>query len=178
LRLWQAAWNTSGNLFLWGESREPAIAHLGTLSAKNIEFSEYDASESGPRLHPFALPIESLVRDLKAMEIEASSVGTISLTLPTISDLPDRPPRYLQNDGGVFDSSNARPNARLGTWEAPAISLDTLDAIAFLTSFPSELPEGLRLDDSVRFWREASKLLLDLLTRGRFLPGLIHASSE
>jgi SNF2 family DNA or RNA helicase len=43
-----------------------------------------------------------------------------------------------------------------------------------LTSLPADLPEGLRIDDSVRYWLEVTKLLLEFLTRGRFVPGLFR----
>ncbi len=176
MRIWQAAWNTDGNLHLWGESREPAITHLASLKG-NAEQSEGSTDTSGDQqapTHPFAISVETIQADLEELEYEATSSGTISVTLPTLGGMPDRPPRFRSD---LLDT-NGTETARLGLWNVPAVGLDTLEAIAFLTSLPSELPQSLRLGDSVLFWREASKLLLDLLTRGRFLPGLIHSASQ
>ena len=51
-------------------------------------------------------------------------------------------------------------------------------ALAFLTSIPKEPPIGLVLDDSVYYWTEASKLLLDLLSRGRYIPALTRSEGR
>jgi superfamily II DNA or RNA helicase len=59
-------------------------------------------------------------------------------------------------------------------WRTPLLELPPLVALDFLASSPTEFSSYFRYDDSLLFWREATKLLLELLARGSFLPGMLR----
>ncbi|MCB0359721.1 MAG: DEAD/DEAH box helicase, partial [Bdellovibrionales bacterium] len=60
----------------------------------------------------------------------------------------------------------------------PVLELAPSLTVGFLAALPERPGENVIIDDSLRFWREAAKLLLELLCRGRFLPSLEHASGD
>ena len=60
----------------------------------------------------------------------------------------------------------------------PALAAGPLDAAYLLAALPEQLPHGGRSDGSILFWREAAKLLLELLARGSFLPTLLRSGES
>ncbi|MCB0324734.1 MAG: DEAD/DEAH box helicase, partial [Bdellovibrionales bacterium] len=162
MKLWQAAWDLSGFLLVWGEA--------STVTPVD------DALDR--EWHPRAVPAEELSRVLSELEYEFTE-ETILVQLPSDSTGPVAPPRlrqYLPDLWQTLDEAEepSGEDAHLALWTFPAVRLAPLEALRFLTSVAGELPEGIRLDDSVAFWREAVKLLLELLARGRYLPGLVR----
>lgn len=156
MRIWQATWNprTPTEFLIWAETK-----------------NQNHASDK----HAFACSKESLLADLDSLGYEPDAVKSIQLYLPSSAKRPLTSKRLLQNDESdqIIDES-----PELKVWEVDALSLEPLTALSLLTSIPSELPDGLRLDDSFMFWIEATKLSLELLTRGRYLPGIIREQSH
>ena len=137
-------------LLLWGEHR-PKFLGASALPPDSV--------------HPFACSAEQIRSDLGLMDFEPGEELPATLFLPTAPG------------GSPVPSSQLLPlhdetRYPLRKWTVPAIAFEAADALNLLSSFPAELPRGLRLGDSVLFWIEATKFLLDLLTRGRFIPGL------
>ena len=56
--------------------------------------------------------------------------------------------------------------------ETDCLCIETVEAINLLTLDWKNLSSSLEVADTFLFWREASKLLLELLAKGKFLPSL------
>jgi hypothetical protein len=166
MRLWQAIWvprspnaetPDAGSFFIWAESaRRYDSLKESTLSTEN----QISA-------HPFACSLEELNADLSALESFPDTEKEITLLLPSDSLGPLASPKL-----GVRDRFEREDEISLKKWTVPAIELSALPALALLTSIPKQLPQGLRIDDSFTFWIEVTKLALELLTRGSFIPGI------
>ena len=152
MRLWQAVWTTSGDFLIWGESQE---------RYKNLK--EDPASD----LHPYCCTSEQLVTDLDLLEFDPDETKEITVFLPTSSGVPTPSPKLAH----ITDFEH-QAEEKLQPWKVNALRFDPLSVVALLSSLPHELPLGLRLEDSFRVYVESTKLLLDLLAHGRFLPTL------
>jgi len=60
----------------------------------------------------------------------------------------------------------------LAAWEVPAIALAVDGMLDLLLALPERAPRGVAVGDSLRFLAQAGKFALELLARGRLLPGL------
>lgn len=59
-----------------------------------------------------------------------------------------------------------------------AVKLSVIGFIDLITSFKDEILElNYKLSETVIFWKQASKVLLDSLARGLFFPSIVHKSS-
>ncbi len=155
MHLLQATWSTNGEFFVWGED------------AKRYSGQTQELTNGSTSTHPFASTAEELSNEFERLEFEADGCKTINLSLPIVDSKPCSSPKLVPDDNFELTSDTS-----LGTWQLSALYLEPLPALSFLTSIPQELPQGLRLDDSFTYWIEATKLVLDLLARGRFLPGM------
>ena len=149
MKLWQTTWLPTGELILWAE-----------------DVSRAATSPSGNE-HPFACSHETLEADLDAIEVFADRTIDVHVLYPTDDRGPIPSPQHSHQD----EEARLR-NASLQAWSVPALAFDPLPGIGFLTSLPEEMPQGIRIDDSVLYWLEATKLLLDVMTSGKFLPNL------
>lgn len=143
MKVWQAAWDSSA-LYLWGER------------------STVHARADGE--HPFALAASEMAAELATLELDPGEECSITLHLPS-ADAPFLSPHLAASAG----EQNIEPGV-LKPWRVSALQYDPLRAVNFLSSIPNELPA--RPDDSLLFWVECTKLLLELLCRGRFLPSV------
>lgn len=148
--IWQLLWDPTGQFFLWGE---------GAVRTES-------ADTSGPgitgRAHPCACPTAELAQQLSTIELEADEATSIVVRVPSQNGQPLSPPQLKSAQGTIT----------LESWEVPALKFAPLPGLGFLTSLPHQAPDGVRYGDSLRFWVEASKFMLELLSRGRFLPGI------
>jgi SNF2 family DNA or RNA helicase len=153
--VWEAFWDTESRCFcLWAESGD--------------DYAEVRKAErrSGTA-HPFAASSETLEHYLRDAEIEQLEAKEFELFLPTVDGIPLCSPKFR------LSSSGTEEEVRRQAWQVPVLALPPLEAILFLSSPSEPAQSALRLDDSVAFFREVTKLCLDLLTRGRFVPGLV-----
>lgn len=88
--------------------------------------------------------------------------------LPSAKDGPQGSPGLLCAD----DGGRAGQPDRLDTWVVPAIGTRAGRCLDLLLALPPACPPGLAVGDSLRFLVEAGKLALELVARGRVLPGL------
>ncbi|HEY5342070.1 MAG TPA: DEAD/DEAH box helicase [Solirubrobacteraceae bacterium] len=97
--------------------------------------------------------------------------------MPSFDEGPQHSPQLLRGD------EEARPGSPelLDPWVVPAIGLGPAVALELLLAQPAAgyadgAPDqkGVALDDSLRFLAEASRLALELVARGRLLPGLLR----
>jgi len=159
-----AVWSRDSRLCVWGEDpRLPARApkRRGRRPAK-----------PRPRAHPFASALEDLGEGLDALGVSLGSDAQIerelSLMLPSFEDGPQHSPQLLR---GGEDRRTDNPEL-LHPWVVPAIGLGPAAALELLLALPPSPPAGVGLGDSLRFLAEAGKLALELVARGRVLPGL------
>lgn len=172
----QSLWSLSGELFVWAEFATQDNAQLLDEAHNRRHSSQHitsdiclDATDSppAPAMHPFSWHTSNLGDYCEQAGCDAFRETFIDLYIPTDDFGPLLSPRLVT----ATDFPRRGP-VELRPWRIPAISLDPYSSINFLTSLPSDAVPGLILDDSLLFWLEATKLVLELLTRGRFLPSL------
>ena len=162
MHLLEAAWDTKGRFLVWAECSN----HL-----HNIIKSTKDNQEN--QEHPFACSQQELNKIFETLDFEPDSEDKVEILLPSNESHPLPSPSLVG-----FEELERTFNIQLSKWRVPVCVLEPVAALGFLTSLPKTLPQGISLDDSVLFWLEATKLNLDLLTRGRFLPGMhIHENN-
>ena len=101
----------------------------------------------------------------------------LHLLLPSHDEGPQHSPQLLR---GVQERCADGPEL-LDPWMVPALGLRPAAALELLLAQPAggyaggnTNPQGVALGDSLRFLAEASKLALELVARGRLLPGLVR----
>ena len=153
-------WDTRGHLLLWGEK----IADYRDTPNPNSEISSNEEITH----HPFAFSSEELSSKYEELDLLAEATTT-TVFLPTYSNTP-----LPSVNDPVVSSTLAQSDEEViyKEWRVPALALDPIDTLNFLTLPASELPQDMHRSHSTTFWREATKLLLEFLTRGRFLPGI------
>jgi len=115
------------------------------------------------RIHPFALPSLSLRKLFSSSpHFEKTNFGSLTVLLPSTSETP-LPSSILLATNDEYEE------AILASWVIPTIMLDPFAAFSFLLSLPCQPPQVV-LGDSLRFWVEAAKFSLELLTRQCFIP--------
>ena len=100
----------------------------------------------------------------------------LHLLMPSHDEGPQRSPQLLR---GAQERRAGSPEL-LDPWMVPAIGLGPVAALELLLALPAggyavtPNPQGVALGDSLRFLAEAGKLALELVARGRLLPGLVR----
>lgn len=153
MRLWQGVWDSRGKFFLWAEDSKRA--------------RDRTAIDGTTTTHPFACAPEELATGISELGFDLTETTEITLLLPSDATGPTASPRIA-----VGDSAAQRT---LRKWSFPALTLTPLEAASVLTSLPKEPTDTFRFDHSLSFWREATCFILELLARGRFLPGVSRA---
>jgi superfamily II DNA or RNA helicase len=159
-----AVWSRDSQLCVWGEDsgRPPrAPKRRGRRPAK-----------PRAREHPFACAVQDLARALDALGVSLGSDAQIErelyLMLPSFDDGPQHSPQLLLGDE---DRRSDDPEL-LHPWVVPAIGIGPAAALELLVALPSSRPRGVAVGDSMQFLGEAGKLALEMVARGRVLPGL------
>ena len=105
----------------------------------------------------------------------------LHLMLPSFEEGPQCSPQLLR---GVQERHPGSPEL-LDPWVVPSIGLGPMAALDLLLGLPatgsagdSQPRAGVALGDSLRFLAEAGKLALELVARGRLLPGLARREEE
>lgn len=101
--------------------------------------------------------------------------------LPSFEDGPQCSPQLLR---GVQGRRTGSPEL-LDPWVVPSIGLGPMAALDLLLGLPaaastgdSTQRAGVAIGDSLRFFAEASKLALELVARGRLLPGVARRERD
>ena len=154
-------WDTRGKLHLWAESSTmPAVLHRGR-GRRAVK----------PRPHPFTLANDSLREAVSDLSRGLIGEGTIPAVLPVLLPSTRRgplPSRELIQDDRAADTDEIG----LSPWYINTLALDPGAALDFLLSLPGGPPHGVVFGSSLRFWVEAAKLTLELITRQCFIPTL------
>ncbi len=165
-----AVWSTESQLCVWGEdSSLPASAprRRGRKPAK-----------TRPRGHPFACATPQLRKALRGIDVTSAprtrAGRELTLLLPSFENGPQRSPHLLradeETDGGV-------PGG-LDPWVLPALAFGPSAAVDMLLALPWEQRGGAAVGDSLRFAATVAKLALELIARGRLLPGLERRGAD
>ncbi|MBI4172053.1 MAG: DEAD/DEAH box helicase [Actinobacteria bacterium] len=156
-----AVWSRDSQLCVWGED--------SGLPARAPKRRGRRPAKPQPREHPFACAVGDVAGALASLAPDAPQLGReLYLLLPSFDDGPQHSPQLLPAD----DDRRLGKPALLHSWVVPAIGLGPAAALELLLALPPSPPPGLALGDSLRFLAEAGKLALELVARGRVLPGL------
>lgn len=157
-----ALWHTGegGKCYIWGErsqlTRDIALPAQGKV-----------------RPHPFSLLATEL--DTQLTEMLGSSIrkgfpDVLALLLPSSSRSPLPSPQLL-----LETPIEARSTPQLRGWLVEALCFDAASACDLLLSLPERPPSSEDYNaygSDTRFWMCASRLALELMQRGSFLPSL------
>jgi len=142
-------------LALWGED--------GLLPVPAARPARPRATTSAPA-HPFAASAEALTEALG--DLAAKSVtGSLRLSLPTRGGVPLDSPELLRD----HLAEPSRAASTLADWTVPVLELGPDDGFGFLRDVSGY---GLTLGATVRHLVDVADFAVDLVGRGRLLPGL------
>lgn len=151
--------------FLWGETW------------RNLEASSVSQ-------HPFNLTLQELQAFLQSQHLYSDSLSqdkwqteTINLPSQKIARKKEFTP-FLSEQ--FTDDTLEKKSVVLQTWQVAGFRLNPNETIQLLQALPlGNLQEGNSyLGDDLRFWTHIYRWSLDLLARGKFLPGLSRQESE
>ena len=183
MRVYQASWDINGYLVILGVSGEALADRRGVPAhptPPGVCNTPLQDDANVPR-HPFACTYTQIEDDLRAFDVSADFYKTAELTLPSDDIGPLVTPTLLSHRHVPEDQIHLTEKQIMKKWSVSAACLSPLSTAYFLTSFPanlSELPPGIKFDQSVLFWLEVSKFILDLLTRGKFIPGIVDKNKS
>jgi SNF2 family DNA or RNA helicase len=151
--------------FLWGETW------------RNLE------ADSSGFLHPFNLTLQELQAFLQSQQLDSDSFSQDKWQIETI-DLPSKkiarkkeiiPFLSEQFTNDIQD----KKSIVLQDWQVEGFRLNALETIQLLQVLPlGNLQDGNSyLGDDLRFWTHIYRWSLDLLARGKFLPGISRQES-
>ena len=169
------------HLFVWGETWRPMA-------------SVESDSQAGALSHPFAMLLSELKSFLRSHNLSLSklletpdsrqgSQGAVAQNKsnnwqPQVVALPTQIP---ENGGPAYPllstkmpSGNTDSPPALQLWQVEGFTLASLDAVRFLQALPlgSFKAADAYVGSELRFWSQVCRWSLDLLSRGKFLPGL------
>ena len=128
-------------------------------------------SNPRPRAHPFACATPQLRKALARIGVTSTTLARgereLTLALPSSESGPERSPQLLR---AVEERQDATPSAR-DPWVLSALTPRPGTAVDVLLALPAEQRVGTALGDSLRFAATVAKLALELIARGRLLPG-------
>jgi hypothetical protein len=103
----------------------------------------------------------------------------LTIFLPSVSKRPlPSPELILDEEPGDQKVGAAGQSPRLLPWEMATLALNPGLALDLLVSLPNRPPRGVAFGSSLRFWVEAAKFSLELLTRQSFVPTLQEIQAE
>ncbi len=165
-----AIWSRDSQLCIWCED--------AALPARAAKRRGRVPEKPRPRAHPFAGSVtelrEALARLGIALAAEEYTDHLVTLALPSFRDGPQHSPQLLRPD----DDESAGNPAFLHPWVVPAMALGPIPALDVLLALPADNRVGVAVGDSLWFLAEAAKLALELVARGRVLPGLVRCDEE
>ncbi len=162
-----AIWASDAALKIWGED--------STLPARSPKRKPLRSKAKTPPPHPFASDVEWLRESLSLINpaTDNPSESGLTLLLPSVGDAPVSSP-YMFRDEEIATGDKIR----LASWSVPALALAPLEAMDFLLSLATGNPPGILIGESLRFFAEAAKLSLELVARGRAIPGMAKRDKQ
>ncbi len=157
-----ACWSPSG-FRLWGES-----PHLPATAAPR---RGRPPRVPRTRPHPFAADLHDLrdaVGRLGGTDARAAD-EEVTLRLPSHATGPQASPLLARARAVETD---AREPGGAAPWTVPALALSHSAALDLFLALPASPPEGVVPADTLLCFAELAKLALEMVARGRVLPGL------
>ncbi len=181
-----ALWSARSRLYVWAEDagrlplarsaggptgfrptsgRRPGRPATGTRT--RTEGPSGARAGSGPPAHPFAASHTRILAALGIPEADARRERPV-LLVPSLAGVP------LPSTGlGPWPPLRTRARPSLAPWRVPAVALPPGGAVDVLLGMPPEPAAGLAPADSVRFLTRAVEFAIELVARGRVVPGLV-----
>ncbi|MFH0802290.1 MAG: DEAD/DEAH box helicase [bacterium] len=128
------------------------------------------SKRAGPPFHPYAVPADSLgIAAETAFDKSWNDFETapITLLLPSAEAGPSPSP------GLIIEAGVTHASPLLSPWQIAALALPPSSAFDFLLNLPLHSPHGVCYGDSLRFFCECAKLVLELALGGHYAPALI-----
>lgn len=178
-----AIWSSDCHLCIWGEDSsllsklsdkaDKAVTKANKLSGKA------DKKDNGKtngkarlKLHPFCADRDWLCESINSISesfLAENFLDTeINLLLPTLeqSNQPLASPHLLYTD------INSTEKAMIAPWRVKSVCVKSIHAIDLLLALSNTIPTGIVLATSTKYFIEWAKFALELVTRGRAMPGL------
>jgi SNF2 family DNA or RNA helicase len=153
--------------FLWGET-----------------WRNLDAVSLSGSLHPYNLTLQELQDFLQSHNLNLDifsqdkwQTEVISLPSQKIARKKEITP-FLSEQ--FIDDTLEKKSVVLQDWQVSGVRLNPLETIQLLQALPlgNSPNEESYLGDDLRFWTHIYRWSLDLLARGKFLPGILRQESE
>ncbi|MGH9182320.1 MAG: SNF2-related protein [Acidimicrobiales bacterium] len=168
-----AIWSPGDGVRLWAEDGL-ALATVARRPRRDGK-TRSGKREAPPHPHPFAASGRQLVDALAehVPSMVATEVVELGLVLPGAPSRPFASPtaKHLARE----PRSTATP--RLRPWRAPALAFDVSDSLNVLLALADRPPTTIVPGDSLTYLVRAAGLAVDLVMRGRVLPGLVTPES-
>ncbi|MFX0093185.1 MAG: DEAD/DEAH box helicase, partial [Candidatus Hodarchaeota archaeon] len=163
--------------FLWGESSEPfQIKHKGHLSK---------ASTRQPRLHPFQTIEKDIYGIIESLDLPSDSEKAhpenVLLLLPSFSSFPQASPELLrEGEGEEEEKMSIEEKLELILWKLNGFVIPPEYAVKMLISLSEvwAVTNDLVIGTDLRFWRQASKFVIGLLSKQHFIPDIVVSEDK
>lgn len=165
MQVLHAVWN-KGNIYLWVESSALPLSAPGHRGRK--------PKKPKPRAHPFALAGDELKEVVRSI-CEQTFLKQTFLKFETKTFLlPSTPKGPLPSPWLIREEDySAEKATELMGWDIGTLTFDKpYLAFDFLLGLPEQPPRGIAFGSSLRFWIEAARFSLELITRQQFVPAI------
>ena len=98
---------------------------------------------------------------------DSSGFDILTLRLPSSGKGPLASPGLIMDDESTYEKADT-----LKPWFMDTIGMEPDTALDFLVSLPARPSRGNRYGTTLRFWMEAAKFAIELISRQRFVPTL------
>ncbi|AFZ35511.1 SNF2-related protein [Stanieria cyanosphaera PCC 7437] len=156
--------------FVWGEAWRSLV---------NVEFTTQDKN----LVNPFCLPAEQLVNLLNNNHFNLDKILnkeinlnnrwlTQQIAIPSVIDFKN------QTIQPIFSKNiSTETILELSSWQVEGFYLTETETIKFLQSLPLNQTNNF-LGGELNFWSQIYRWILDLIVRGKFLPGINSKNKE
>lgn len=160
MQVLHAVWN-KGNIYLWVESSALPLSAPGHRGRK--------PKKPKTRAHPFALAGDELKEVIRSIcEQTFLKFETKTSLLPSTQKGPLPSPWLIREE-----DDSAEKATGLAGWDIETLTFEEpYLAFEFLLGLPEQPPRGIAFGSSLRFWIEAARFSLELITRQQFVPAI------
>jgi len=159
-----------GKFFLWGESSSSSlIKHRGRPPKI--------------RTHPFQAAEKSLFRILEFFDLKNSrnvckkaNSDNVIYSFPSYSKFPQISPDLFCED----NFNDTEESKEIAPWKIDGLNIPHEEAVLLLASLSKKWTEtyGFIIGTDIWFWSRFSKFILELLSKQRFIPGIVVSENN
>lgn len=171
---------TAGNLHLWAES----LDHFNLLPLQSVGNIHSEANGQAIavateriELHPYTVTSHLLTQSIESAGIELGSSEESTLVLKLPHDLLGPwPSDRLISIMGEYERAS---DPLLGEFKVPSIKIEPDIAVRVLNILANHACDELfEAGQSVKFWKSAGQMAMDLLVDQRFIPTLLQVDRK